>query len=69
MFISGFNISQSVNYTPYLFYKKKVHIRDQFFLYMDPAGICKVAPTLYSRVVHYKTVLNYVEKKRKRGGG
>jgi hypothetical protein len=39
MLVSSFNLSQSFNYTPYLFYQKTVQIRDQFFLYilMDPA--------------------------------
>ncbi len=42
MLINCFNLSQSFNYTPYLFYKKTVQIRDQFFLYnMDPACIRK----------------------------
>ncbi len=36
MLVSSFNLSQSFNYTPYLFYKKKVQNRDQMFLYMDP---------------------------------
>ena len=36
MLVSSFKLSQSFNYTPYLFYKKTVQIRDQFFLYMDP---------------------------------
>ncbi len=35
MLVSSFNLSQSINYTPYLFYKKPVQIRDKFFLYMD----------------------------------
>ncbi len=35
MLVSSFNLSQSFNYTPYLFYKKTVQIRDRFFLYMD----------------------------------
>ncbi len=35
MLVSSFNLSQSIKYMPYLF-KKTVHIRDQFFLYMDP---------------------------------
>ncbi len=36
MLVSSFNLSQSFNYTtPYLFYKKTVQIRDQFFLCMD----------------------------------
>ncbi len=37
MLVSTFNLSQSFNYTPYLFNQKTVQIRDQFFLYMDPA--------------------------------
>jgi hypothetical protein len=37
MLVSSFNLSQSFNYTLYLFYKKTVQIREQFFLYMDPA--------------------------------
>ncbi len=36
MLVSSFNLSQSFNYTPYLFYKKTVQNRDQLFLYMDP---------------------------------
>ncbi len=36
MLVSSFNLLQSFNYTPYLFYKKTVQIRDKFFLYMDP---------------------------------
>jgi hypothetical protein len=36
MLVSSFNHSQSFNYTPFLFYKKTVQIRDQFFLNMDP---------------------------------
>jgi hypothetical protein len=36
MLVSSFNLSQSFNYTPYLFYKKTVQIRDTFCLYMDP---------------------------------
>ncbi len=35
MLVSSFNLSQSFNYTPYLFYKKTVQIRGQFFLYLD----------------------------------
>ncbi len=35
MLVSSFNLLQSFNYMPYLFYKKTVHFRDQFFLYMD----------------------------------
>ncbi len=35
MLISSFNLSQSFNYTPYLFYKKTVLIRDPFCLYLD----------------------------------
>ncbi len=38
MLVISFNLSQSFNYTPYLFYK----IRDQFFLYMDPTFIMNV---------------------------
>ncbi len=37
MLVSSFNLSQSFNYTPDLFYQKTVQIRDQFFLYIDPA--------------------------------
>ncbi len=39
LFLIGqlFNLLQSFNYTPYPFYKKTFQIRDQFFLYMDPA--------------------------------
>jgi hypothetical protein len=36
MLVTSFNLSQSFNYKPYLFYKKMVQIRDKFFLYMDP---------------------------------
>ncbi len=36
MFVRSFNLSRSFNYTPYLFYKKTVQIRDQFFLTIDP---------------------------------
>ncbi len=36
MLVSSFNLSQSFNYTPYLFLQKTVQIRDQFFLFMDP---------------------------------
>jgi hypothetical protein len=35
MLVSSFNLSESFNYTPYLF-KKTVQITDPFFLYMDP---------------------------------
>ncbi len=35
MFFYYFNLSQSFNYTPYLFYKT-VQNRDKLFLYMDP---------------------------------
>ncbi len=35
MLASSFNLSQSFNYTPYLFYENTVQIRDQFFLYMN----------------------------------
>ncbi len=43
MFFSSFNLLQSFNYTPYLFYKKRktVHIRDQFFLYTDPVEVTR----------------------------
>jgi hypothetical protein len=34
--ISRFNLLQSFNDTPYLFYKKNIQIKDQFFLYMGP---------------------------------
>jgi hypothetical protein len=36
MLVSSVNLSQSFNYAPYLFCKKTVHFRDQFFLYADP---------------------------------
>ncbi len=36
MLVSSFNLLQSFNYTPYLFYKKTVQIRDQVFLYVGP---------------------------------
>ncbi len=37
MLVSSFNLWQSFNYTPYLFYKKRlVQNRERFFLYMDP---------------------------------
>jgi hypothetical protein len=36
MLVSSFNLSQSFNYAPYLFCKKTVQLRDQFFLYTDP---------------------------------
>ncbi len=32
MLVSSFNLSQSFNYTPYLFYKKRFKSRDQSFL-------------------------------------
>ncbi len=35
MLFGSFNLSQSFNYTPYLFLQKAVQIRDPFFLYMD----------------------------------
>ncbi len=41
MLVSSFNLSQSFNYTPYLFFKKTVQIKNQFFLYMDPALLQK----------------------------
>jgi hypothetical protein len=40
MLVSSFNLSQSFNYTSYLFYKKSVQNRDQFFLYMDLGLLC-----------------------------
>jgi hypothetical protein len=40
MLISSFYLSQSFNYTPHLFYKKTVQIREPFFLYMDLALGC-----------------------------
>ncbi len=36
LLVSSFNLSQSFNYTPYLFYTKTVQIRDHLFLYVDP---------------------------------
>ncbi len=36
MLVSNFNLSQSFNYTSYLFYKKTVQIRDQYFMYVNP---------------------------------
>ncbi len=51
LFLIGqpFNLSQSFNYTPYLFYKKTLQVRDQFFLYMDPElEKTPVAPTTLS---------------------
>jgi hypothetical protein len=41
MLVNSFNLSQSFNYKPYLFYQKTVQIRDHFFLYMAP-GSCAV---------------------------
>jgi hypothetical protein len=41
MLVSSFDLSQSFNYTPYLFYKKTVQIRDTLFLYMDPEDKAK----------------------------
>jgi hypothetical protein len=38
MLVSSFNLSQSFNYTPYLFLQKTVQTIDQFFLNMDPAA-------------------------------
>ncbi len=38
MLVSCFNLSQSFNYAPYLFFQKTVQNRDQLFLYTDPGG-------------------------------
>ncbi len=46
MLVSSFNLSQSFKYTPYLFYKKTVQIRDQFFLFMDPIWPCLLSTDL-----------------------
>ncbi len=41
MLVNSFNLSQSFNYTHYLFYTKTVQNRDQLFLYTDPYVITR----------------------------